>query len=79
MHANYFEVQKSLQEEIVCSAGAEAFELGLFTAVESSLMEEEPRQTYGFQHLMFQEFLAGKFAATLDMVSVVPTRLEEPI
>ena len=36
---------------------------------ESDPLEEEKTQVYCFQHIVFQEFTAGKFVATLDMVS----------
>ena len=37
--------------------------------IESDPLEEEQTQVYGFQHILFQQFTAGKYVATLDMAS----------
>ena len=47
----------------------EAFELGLLMETEPDPLEEEQSQVYCFQHIVFQEFTAGKFVAILDMVN----------
>ena len=58
----------SFQEEIVAEVGHEAFELGLLTAVEPDPHEEEQKQRFSFNHLIFQEFTAGKFAAKSQVI-----------
>ena len=57
------------QEEIIDEVGYEAFELGLLTGIEPDPLEEEQKQRFRFSHLIFQEFTAGKFAATQEAVS----------
>ena len=57
------------QDEIIQNVGKEAFELGLLMGTESDPLEEEQTQVCCFQHIVFQEFTAGKFMTTLDKVS----------
>ena len=57
------------QDEILQNVDPEAFELGLLMGTEPEPKEEES-QVYCFQHRVFQEFIAGKFIATLDVVSI---------
>ena len=56
------------QEEIIEEVGQEAFELGLLTGIEPNPHEEEQKQRFSFNHLIFQEFTAGKFAATSQVM-----------
>ena len=57
-----------MQEEIIDEVGYEAFELGLLTGIEPDPLEEEQKQRFSFNHLIVQEFTAGKFASTFQAV-----------
>ena len=50
--------------------GEEAFELGLLFGTETDdwVSPEEEEQTFCFQHLILQEFVAGMFVANQDRV-----------
>ena len=52
------------QEEILQFVGEEAFSLGLLMGTEG-----EEDQLFCFHHLLLQEFVAGKFVATLNEVT----------
>ena len=53
----------TFQEEILQFVGEEAFSLGLLMGTEG-----EEDQLFCFHHLLLQEFVAGKFVATLNEV-----------
>ena len=48
--------------------GPEAFDLGLLFGTESDPTEEEQGDMFFFEHMMFLEFVAGKYVASVDKV-----------
>ena len=57
-----------LQEEILEIVGDEGLKLGLLIRTQSSSTQEVETELFCFHYLLLQEFVAGKYVATLPKV-----------